>query len=156
MNCLCFALTYHILNCCHLAGKISHVFRSVTFTYQITEKVLCCAMSGQRTIQNWYRPALDALREGKVSCRISLTNLLNQIFRGLCWDVAGMLSPYRKAAERLLNLKIKSRSKLERYSMILWLCKLGSLLDCPKALMMKGAQETVYLIEKYSFAAIFL
>lgn len=153
MNCLCFALTYHILNCCHLAGKISHMFHSVTFTYQITEKVLCYAMSGQKTTQNWYRPALDDLREGKVSCRILLTNLLNQIFRGLCWDVVGMLSPYRKASEYVLNLRIKSSSKLE---MILWLCKLRSLLNCPEALTLKQVEEIVDLIEKCSFAEIFL
>lgn len=156
MNCLCFALTYHILNCCHLTGKISHVFHSVTFTYQITEKVLCYAMSGQKTTQNWYRPALDDLREGKVSCRILLTNLLNQIFRGLCWDVVDMLSSCRKASEYMLNLKIKSSSKLERNPMILWLCKLRSLLSCPEALMLKWVQEIVYLIEKCSFAVIFL
>lgn len=68
----------------------------------------------------------------------------------------GMLSPYRKASEYVLNLKIKSSSKLERSPMILWLSKLRSLLNCPEALMLKWVQEIVDLIEKCSFAEIFL
>lgn len=65
----------------------------------------------------------------------------------------GMLSPYRKASEYVLNLRIKSSSKLE---MILWLCKLRSLLNCPEALTLKQVEEIVDLIEKCSFAEIFL
>lgn len=68
----------------------------------------------------------------------------------------GMLSPYRKASEYVLNLRIKSSSKLERSPMILWLCKLRSLLNCPETLMLKRVEEVVDLIEKCSFAEIFL
>lgn len=152
MSCLCFALTYHRVNCCHLAGKISHVFPSVTLTYQITEKVLCCA--GQATPPNRHPPAHGDLGEGKAARGILTTNLLNQIFQRSVCDEA--VPSHRKASECMLDLNIKKYSKSEGNQMILWLCKLRSSLNCPASLVLKWVHEIVCLIEKCRFVVIFL